>query len=58
MNGRATSWTALAAVNIAAIVFGTTALFGKLDVSPVWIVAGQGAFAAITLLILGIARRV
>ena len=52
-----TPWKALAAVNIAAIIFGTTGLFGKLDVSPVWITAGRGGFAALTLLVLGILWR-
>jgi drug/metabolite transporter (DMT)-like permease len=42
-------WPALIAVNIAAIIFGTTALFGRLEVSPVWIVAGRGFFAWLAL---------
>ena len=42
-------WPALVAVNIAALIFGTTALFGRLDASPVWIVAGRGFFACVTL---------
>jgi len=47
----------LVAVNIAAVVFGSTALFGKLEVSPIWIVVGRAAFAAITLLILAVVYR-
>lgn len=39
----------LIAINLAAVIFGTAALFGKLDISPVWIVAARGAFAALTL---------
>ena len=42
-------WPALVAVNIAALIFGTTALFGRVDASPVWIVAGRGFFACVTL---------
>jgi drug/metabolite transporter (DMT)-like permease len=45
------------AVNVAAVIFGSTALFGKLDVSPVWIVSGRGAFAAATLYALSYIRR-
>jgi hypothetical protein len=43
----------LIAINIAAIIFGSAALYGKLNVSPFWIVAMRGIFAAITLLIIG-----
>jgi drug/metabolite transporter (DMT)-like permease len=39
----------LIAINIAAIVFGCAALFGKLDVSPFWIVALRAGFAALAL---------
>lgn len=42
----------LIAINIAALIFGTAALFGKLDVSPFWIVAMRGLFAAITLFVI------
>jgi drug/metabolite transporter (DMT)-like permease len=48
---------ALAAVNVTAIVFGATALFGKLHVSPVWIVAGRGLFAALGLALVAMSRR-
>lgn len=44
----------LIAINLAAIIFGSAALFGKLDVSPVWIVALRGLFATLTLLLVGI----
>jgi hypothetical protein len=47
-------WLALSAVNVVAVIFGSTALFGKLDVSPFWIVAGRGAFAASALLLLSL----
>lgn len=47
----------LIAINLAAIIFGTAALFGKLDISPVWIVATRGAFAALTLWLFGLLRR-
>ena len=45
--------TGLLAINLAAIIFGTAALFGKLEISPVWIVAARGAFAALTLAVFG-----
>lgn len=41
----------LIAINVAAVIFGTAALFGKMDVSPVWIVSMRGLFAAFTLFI-------
>lgn len=52
------TWAGLAAINVAAVIFGSSALFGKLDVSPVWIVAGRAAFAAATLLTIALVRRV
>lgn len=52
------TWAGLAAINAAAVIFGSSALFGKLDVSPVWIVAGRAAFAATTLAMLALIRRV
>jgi drug/metabolite transporter (DMT)-like permease len=54
---RRTDWSGLVAVNITAVIFGSIALFGKLDVSPVWIVAARGGFAALTLFLLALARR-
>ena len=42
------------AVNAAAMVFGAAALFARLDVPIVWIVAGRAAFAAATLVLLGL----
>jgi drug/metabolite transporter (DMT)-like permease len=47
----------LIAINIAAVIFGSAALYGKLNVSVLWIVAMRGIFAAITLLGIGIARK-
>ena len=41
--------SAVVAVNIAALIFGTTALFGRIEASPAWIVAGRGFFACLTL---------
>lgn len=46
----------LLAINVAAVIFGTAALFGKLAVSPFWIVAARAAFAAAALAALGVAR--
>lgn len=39
----------LIAINIAAVIFGTAALFGKLNVSPFWIVAVRSFFASLAL---------
>ncbi|AFY00316.1 DMT family transporter [Bdellovibrio bacteriovorus] len=39
----------LIAINLAAIIFGSAALFGELHASPFWIVGARGLFAAITL---------
>jgi drug/metabolite transporter (DMT)-like permease len=47
----------LIAINIAAIIFGSAALYGKLNVSPFWIVSMRGIFASATLLLAGIARK-
>jgi drug/metabolite transporter (DMT)-like permease len=46
----------LIAINIAAMIFGSAALYGKLNVSPMWIVAMRGIFAAVTLYGIGTAR--
>jgi drug/metabolite transporter (DMT)-like permease len=43
----------LIAINIAAVIFGSAALYGKMNVSPWWIVALRAAFAAFILLIIG-----
>jgi drug/metabolite transporter (DMT)-like permease len=48
---------ALSAVNLAAVLFGSTALFGKLPVSPVWIVGGRAAFAAAALFVIVLVQR-
>lgn len=47
----------LVAINIAAVIFGSAALFGKLDVSPFWIVAMRAGFAALALLAFGISKK-
>jgi drug/metabolite transporter (DMT)-like permease len=41
------------AINIAAVIFGTAALYGKLNVSPFWIVAMRAAFGALALGLVG-----
>lgn len=41
------------AINIAAVIFGTAALYGKLHVAPSWIVAMRAGFAALTLALVG-----
>lgn len=46
----------LIAINIAAVIFGTAALFGRIDASPIWIVAMRAVFASLALLILAIVR--
>jgi len=39
----------LLAINAASLIFGSAALFGRLPVSTVWVVAGRSGLAAITL---------
>jgi drug/metabolite transporter (DMT)-like permease len=41
------------AINISAVIFGTAALYGKLNVSPFWIVTIRAGFGALTLGLLG-----
>jgi drug/metabolite transporter (DMT)-like permease len=41
------------AINIAAVIFGTAALYGKLDVSAFWIVAMRAGFGALALGVVG-----
>lgn len=43
----------LLAINIAAVIFGTAALYGKLEAAPVWITAMRAGFGALALLVLG-----
>jgi drug/metabolite transporter (DMT)-like permease len=47
----------LIAINVAAVIFGSAALYGKLNVSPFWIVSMRGVFASITLFLIGTARK-
>jgi len=47
----------LIAINVAAIIFGSAALYGKLNVSVFWIVSMRGIFASVTLLIIGAVRK-
>lgn len=41
------------AINVAALIFGTAALYGKLDVSPFWIVAVRAGFGVVALALFG-----
>lgn len=43
----------LIAINITAVIIGTAALYGKLDIAPAWIVGMRTTLAAVTLIILG-----
>ncbi len=47
----------LVAINVAAVIFGSAALFGKLEVSPFWIVAMRAGFAALALFIFGVMKK-
>ena len=47
----------LIAINIAAIIFGSAALYGRLNVSSFWIASLRGIFAAVTLLGIGLVRK-
>ena len=59
MTGRSHSvhWPAFLAVNASAVIFGASALFGKVDASPVWIAGGRALFAAAVLGALALSRR-
>jgi drug/metabolite transporter (DMT)-like permease len=47
----------LIAINVAAVIFGSAALFGKLPISPVWIVFARALLAAATLLVVNLIQR-
>ncbi|ULA66022.1 MAG: Putative EamA-like transporter [Nitrospira sp.] len=49
-----TQRSGLIAINVAAIIFGTAALYGKLDISPFWIVMMRGTFASIAIATVGV----
>lgn len=49
-----TQRSGLIAINLAAIIFGTAALYGKLDISPFWIVIMRGTFASIAIAAVGL----
>ena len=49
-----TQRSGLIAINLAAIIFGTAALYGKLDISPFWIVMMRGTFASIAIAAVGL----
>jgi drug/metabolite transporter (DMT)-like permease len=51
-------WQALTALHVAAVIFGSVALFGKIDASPAWIVAGRTLIAALVLAPVVIALRI
>ena len=49
-----TQRSGLIAINLAAIIFGTAALYGTLDISPFWIVMMRGTFASIAIAAVGL----
>lgn len=51
-SGASSRWTGILAANAAAFLFGSIALFGKLPLSPVWIVAVRAVFAVLALALL------
>jgi hypothetical protein len=51
-------WAAFLGVNASAVIFGTTALFGRIDASPAWISAGRAVFAVAVLGAVALARRI
>ncbi len=53
-NGLSRRAQGVLAINAAAVIFGTAALYGKLNVSPFWIVALRGGFAASALALIGV----
>lgn len=53
LHGLSAQAQAVLAINVAAVIFGTAALYGKLNVSPFWIVAMRAGFGALTLGLLG-----
>ncbi len=57
LNGLSAQAQGVLAINVAAVIFGTAALYGKLDVSPFWIVAARAGFAALALALIGACRR-
>jgi len=46
----------LIAINLLAVIVGSSALFGTINVSPLWIVASRCGFAAIALFIVGVIK--
>lgn len=53
LHGLSAQTQGVLAINVTAVIFGTAALYGKLDVSPFWIVALRAGFGALTLGLLG-----
>src|SRR5689334_5229577 len=56
MIGQSKKTQGLIAINLAAVIFGTAALYGKLPVSPFWITGVRAAFASGALILLAAAR--
>lgn len=53
LDGLSPNAQGVVAINCAAVIFGTAALYGKLNVSPFWIVAMRAGFAASALALIG-----
>jgi len=47
----------LIAINLAAVIFGSSALFGKIPLSPLWIVGALAFFAAVVLGIFAVTQK-
>jgi drug/metabolite transporter (DMT)-like permease len=47
----------LIAINLAAVIFGSAALFGKIPLSPLWIVGARAFFAAVVLGIFAVTQK-
>ena len=51
--GRAGRLQGLIAINVTAVIFGTAALFGRLPISPLWIIGVRSIVATLTMLAWG-----
>jgi drug/metabolite transporter (DMT)-like permease len=56
LDGLSSQAQGVVAINVAAVIFGTAALYGKLDVSPFWIVAMRAGFGALALALIGLSK--
>ena len=54
---RSARFRGLVAINITGVIFGTAALFGKLPVSPLWIIGVRTVVATLTMLLWGYLTR-